>query len=384
MVPAQECLGRGDPLVGQVHERLVEHLELVALQGEREILRHLQALDQRRPHRGLEANRAAPAPARRVGGHAGVPQKVHRHPAPVLGHRHPDARRGQHLLAAHENGLGQARHEPPRHLRRLVRALEPLEQHRELAVSHPRAGVARAQAGVEAARHLQQHLVPGRRSEHIVHGAHVLQVHDQDGHRLPGPAGAGEGVGRAVLEEHPGGQPGEVVVEGPLAGRPVVRRVGRGPQGQHHSMEWRGLRRALGHPLDRHQARVAVHHRPLPAAGLALRGGQHQRRRPAVRRGHEVEQKGVGQALRVVTEEARDRRRGVADDPALADHQHGVGRVVHERAEPALALLEGAHADALPLRSATEVAQPRNESFAHPGSRVCGPTVLCRQRPGRP
>ena len=96
---------------------------------------------------------------------------------------------------------------------RLLAVLDVLEQHRELVAAEARGGVGAADALVEPARDLDQHLVAGRVAEAVVDRLEVVEVEEDHGEpALLAPA-ARDRVAYALGEQRAVGESRDAVVE---------------------------------------------------------------------------------------------------------------------------------------------------------------------------
>ena len=92
-----------------------------------------------------------------------------------------------------------------------------LDQHAELVAAEPRGGVTRAQARGQPVRDLLQQPVALRVSAGVVDRLEVVEVDEQHADLRVGPRAAGERVLGAVVEQGAVGEPGQRVVERPMA-----------------------------------------------------------------------------------------------------------------------------------------------------------------------
>ncbi len=215
VVPAQQRLERPEPPGPELHHRLVEEPELIALERVSEVGEHLQPRLRPGPHRDVEelvVRRASGLGV--VHGDVGVPEQILRALVGRLPERRPDARRDEELP-------------PQQHHRRSERPLDPasraldiggagdlLEQHRELVPAEPRHQVAGTTGLPEPRGDLHQQAVARVVAQAVVHRLEVVEVEEEDREmvaRIPAPAG--EGLGHPLGEEQPVGEIGERIVQ---------------------------------------------------------------------------------------------------------------------------------------------------------------------------
>ena len=226
-----------------------------------------------------------------------------------------------------------------RHLQRRRHAAL-LDEHGELVAAEPRRGVARADAGEQPPRQLDQQLVAGGVAEGVVDVLEVVEVDEEHRDPLARSPRACERVLEPLGEQHAVGEVGERVVER-LVGEALLELLAlvHAAQGEDHAAEVRVLGHALRLALDEAPAAVGPAQPPLgrgraagPAHGV-LEQGRDER---AVLGVDDVGQREAAQPAPLVAEEAFGRGRVVADLAFGADHEHDVRGVLDQRAEAGL------------------------------------------------
>jgi len=210
VVPPQQRLGAEDAPGLQRHDRLEVQHEFVALERTTQAQLQLRMAFGARGHVVREALEVvAPFALGMVHREVGVAQErvgvlvVHRVD------READACREVQLVARNHGALGHRGEQALRDLRDLVEVGQALEQHGELVVAQPRQGVDAAQARLQPARGLREHVVAHRLPERVVDLLEVVEIEDHHREEAPAAIGAGDGVIQAVGEQRPVRQPGE-------------------------------------------------------------------------------------------------------------------------------------------------------------------------------
>ena len=281
-----------DPLVGPLTRLLVEQLEA----------RTSPVLGS--VHRGVRL------PDDRVGRHRGV-----------VDQRDADADRRGQRRAVHldrlAGGLGDAVGDE----HHLALGCEPLEQEREFVAAEARHRVHRAQQRAQPFPQGGEHAIAGGVAARVVDLLEVVEVEEQHGERVAGPAGALQGEVQAVQEQGAVGQAGELVVQR-LMGEPRLAALALDGPDQ-RAPELHGLE--LGHD----QAILgALPHRPQRQVLVVVGAEQHDRR-VGGRHPHVLEQRqriGVrGVRVRGVRGVRAGRERGVEQHAATGMVEQGLG-----------------------------------------------------------
>jgi hypothetical protein len=108
-------------------------------------------------------------------------------------------------------------------------------------------------------------------AEAVVHHLEAVEVEEHDGNVAPGARAAGQGQAQPVVQQHPVGQPGEVVVQGLVGQRPLRPLAVRGVAGHHLRGATAAEGHRHGHRLHVDDAAVDAHHADLAEAGLFTR-----------------------------------------------------------------------------------------------------------------
>ncbi len=190
----------------------------------------------------------------------------------------------------------------------------------------------------------------------VVDHLEVVQVdeeHPGDGAAALAP---GERVADPVQEQHPVGQSGQRVVEGPVGELALhLPLLGDVAQGEHQPAHRRIGPQVVGVHLDLDRGAVGAQQPPVVALGVqpgtagarggeagvpAAHPGQRLADRPAVLGRDEVGDQGAGEA--VVAEDAfGGGARGVADGVVAVEDQDDVAGALHQGAEVGLAVASG-------------------------------------------
>ena len=217
MIPAHQRLETGDGTVLEPDDRLVHHLDFIALDRLAQVALQRQPVVAVGAHRRDEDLDAVAALPLGVGhGELGILQRV------VLAgdgrwieQREPDRGR-QHDLAL---GEGDRRRDGPAHqLRQRQDALGVAlrdQDHREGVAADSGQRILRPQQPAEPARQRQQDRIPGREADRFIDLLEAVDIDHEHG-RADVVVGAGETEDRAepVLEQLAIGQAGQVVVHG--------------------------------------------------------------------------------------------------------------------------------------------------------------------------
>ena len=215
-------------------DRLVDHLEPVAGDGPAQIVLEAEAVAHARVHRLVEhlvARLAARLGVihRRVGvAHHFVGIVVVRRPE-----RDADARGREHLAAADRERQAERFLDPERDGVGLRVVVQAAEQDGELVAAEPRDGVAGTQAGLEAARRLDEQLVADQVAEAVVDDLEAIEIEVEDRERVADaaqpelfePAAEAFDEHRAVVEA--GERIEEADAAQPLLGDRLLGRIGQ-------------------------------------------------------------------------------------------------------------------------------------------------------------
>ena len=161
--------------------------------------------------------------------------------------------------------------------RRIARARDLVQQHRELVAGQPRDGVGGPQSSREPRRRLAEDLVPCRVSEGVVDRLEAVHVEEEDGELSRGATRHGYGVVEPLGEQHPVGQSRQRVVVGKSfqlrRSLPHARQVAEDRHVVGHTpARTRALDGVDRDPLGEDAAVLAaVPDLPLPDAGLGQR-----------------------------------------------------------------------------------------------------------------
>ena len=162
VLPAHERFEGDDAVLGERHDRLVLHHELVVLQRAAQVGLELEPGDRGRVHLGfVDAVAALPLALRAVHRGVGVAQELVGVVAVGAGERDAGARVDEDLLARDEERRLERVDEALRGLARGRRRREALEQDRELVAAEASRGVGAAQHRLEPSGDVDEEL--GRR-----------------------------------------------------------------------------------------------------------------------------------------------------------------------------------------------------------------------------
>jgi len=234
VLPAGQRLGTGAAAGAQVDVRLVVEHDLAALDGVGQVLLQQPQLGDL-PVAGLgePLDPVLPLGLGRVHGDVGTAYEV---PGGQLGCRPGQADAGADGGgdAAQPERLQQAPAEPVGDLVGVVGAVKAGAQQGELVAAEARRHPAAVPRPGQTAGHLDQQLVPGGVAVDVVDLLEVVEVDDQQGDGVLGGVGGGvEGGGQPLEEQRPVGEPGQLVVVGPVGqlGVDTAVGVGQGPLG---------------------------------------------------------------------------------------------------------------------------------------------------------
>ena len=344
MAPAQQRLDADHRAVLQPHDRLVVQLELLGGERALQVGAQLQAGEHALVHGRLEQAVAALAVA--LGDvHRGVGVADHLvgvGAGLVLGDRDAEAAAQRDLLVAGDQRHGERLEDPLGGVGRLLAVLDVLEQHRELVAAEARGGVGAADALVETARHLDQHLVAGGVPEAVVDRLEVVEVEEDHGEPAPLAPAAGDRVAHALGEQRAVGEPRHAVVEG-LVGELLLEHLALADVAavEHDAADVLVLEQVGHEDLERALLAVPVHEHALDrldVLGVVGDAGGDEPGEPAAVAGlDQLLEVAARDLLGRVAEHALDRRALVGDLAAGAEHRDEVARVLDERAEARLA-----------------------------------------------
>ena len=151
------------------------------------------------------------------------------------------------------------------------------DQHRELVTAEARRRVRLAHQAGEAARRRHEQLVADAVAHGVVDDLEVVEVDEQHARDQRRPPGGGELLGDPVLEQHPVGQPGQRVVEGPVLQLLLeLVLLGHVPQGEDEAGDGRLGAQVTAPGLD-----VDARCRPAGGSAVPRRAGRIARARAA-------------------------------------------------------------------------------------------------------
>jgi hypothetical protein len=215
VVPAQQRLHAGDAAVLEAHDGLVVELQLAGRDRALEVRAQFEAGEHALVHLGFEQAVAALAVA--LGDvHRGVGVADHLVGARVrlrVEHGDAEAAPQRELLVAGAQRHGQGLEHALGGVGGLLAGLDVLEQDRELVAAEAGGGVSAANARVEPARHLDQHLVARGVAQGVVDLLEVVEVEEEHGAPATLAARPDDGVAHALGEQRAVGEPGDGVVE---------------------------------------------------------------------------------------------------------------------------------------------------------------------------
>jgi len=172
VVPAQQCLGRGDLQAARIDLGLVDELELVVLDGALQLAREFELLAHALGHVQVVLGPRAPTGELDAAHGGGRMPHEQRTRAVLRVARHPHRSRELDLLPAQGNRLGQNLQHAPR---RPARGLDvALHQHDELVAGHARTGFLRGELPQPPAGGRQDGIAPGMALQ-FVDPAHAVQ-----------------------------------------------------------------------------------------------------------------------------------------------------------------------------------------------------------------
>ena len=212
-LPAHERLEADDPSRGEVELRLVVEAQFLVVDGPPQRLLRVDALEgEALVDLVVDREPAATLVLRLV--HRGV--GVLEDPVGVVvadGRGDPDRRPDADLASVEDERLVEGPEDPARDRGGASGPVGAGAQHHELVAPDAGEGVAGADDGGEALRHLAEHRVARGAPQGVVDGGEAVEVDEQHADRLQRPAADGERVGEPVEQQRPVGQPGELVVE---------------------------------------------------------------------------------------------------------------------------------------------------------------------------
>ena len=241
MIPARQRLEAGDGAILQPHDRLVQHLDLLALDGAAQFRFHGQPVGLARAHRRLEDFDAVAADALGViHREFGVLEHLLGAVRLAFGERQAD-RGGEEDFAVVEGDRRAQACGACVSAKATMRAgsLSDIRISGELVARQPRQRVLRLEQPGQPARDGEQDRIADRDADRIVDLLEAVEIDHQ--HRRPDlRVGAGKGEGRlhAVDEQFAVGQAGEIVVhrveQQPLFGLLEIGDVGERADQAHH------------------------------------------------------------------------------------------------------------------------------------------------------
>ncbi len=216
VIPAKQPFQTHDAPAVERNDGLVMHEELLALHRPAQL-----GLEPHRPHLVLVESVVedlVTGLARRLGpvhGEVGVAQHLLGALVSIRSERDADARRGEHLVPADDEGLRQQLVNAHRHVGRIGDARHIGEQHGELVAPESRERVPGAQKLLQPVRDAHEQLVPGAVPEAVVHVLEAIQVEEQHGEKpILVAAVLAQREIQSVEEQSPVGQAREAVVHG--------------------------------------------------------------------------------------------------------------------------------------------------------------------------
>ena len=267
-----------------------------------------------------------------------------------------------------------------RRVGRLLHSVDVLQEQRELIAAEARRRVAGANTRREALRHFDQHLVAGGVPEAVVDRLEVVEVEEHDGDALVLAPRAGDRVPDALGEERPVGEPGDRVVEG-LMRELFLERLALADVAavEDDAADVLVAEQVRAVELELVRRAVAVDQRALDHLRLLARERGHVDEHFAdtvtVRGIEELFEAPPCHLLRVIAEQALDRRALIGDDPVPADHGDEVAGVPDERAEACLA---AAAVDLLGQRRALERERHERRERPQRGANGLGDLIAVR------
>jgi hypothetical protein len=215
VIPADQRLDLDWTDIPQCNHRLVAEAQLLARSRSAEIGLQVQAVAGGDAQAGLVE--LVPRAALRLGlvhGQIRVVEHLLRLHGSAAGEGDPDARRDQDVASLHDERALDLRGDPLGQRGGGVEIGGVLQQQRELVSAQARDGVLRAQARGQAMADFHQKPVADLLAERVVQDLETVQIEEEHRQVGAGPLRAGQGVGEAVHEEGPVGQPGQGVAEG--------------------------------------------------------------------------------------------------------------------------------------------------------------------------
>ena len=257
-------------------------------------------------------------------------------------HGESDARADEQLLAVDLERLVERPQHALGEFCRLAERLDIFDEQREFIAAEPRDGIRFAQACFDALGDLRQQLVAGRMPERVVDALEVIEVHKQHAEATARARPAQQRVLEAVGKPRAIGELGQRVVQR-LVAQLFFERLALGDVAdvQHEAADRGIIALVRPHELQVAPAAVRVADAALALHRLAalrhdvVQRGDEARLVVAV---HAVDQLQADDRVWIEAEDSGDRRALVADGRVRLDHGDQVGAVLHERAEPLLAL----------------------------------------------
>src|SRR5439155_26145389 len=192
---AQQRLEPVHPAGMELYDRMEDQPEFLAFEGVPQVRFHTGAGLRRLAHGDVEHSEArTPLLLGVIHGKVRVVQQVLRLLVAGLAQRHADAGGRDDLPAFERHRRGERVLDAARHVLRVGRTDDLLEQYGELVAPEPRHDIARPHARSQASRDLRQQAIAGRVVEVIVDRLELVGVDEQDGEpviRIPPPARLG-------------------------------------------------------------------------------------------------------------------------------------------------------------------------------------------------
>ena len=210
----------------------------------------------------------------------------------------------------------------------------PLGQNHELVPPETPDRVTRPQDATQPTGHHLQQLITGPVTERVVRVLEVVQIDEEDGQRLAGPARPLQHLLGAVQNQLPVRQPRERVVERAVGEKGFELLAFSGVADVHHIAGNRGAIRLVG------DDRFDVADRPVPAQHAELERRRHGRRlelapeQPSdeleVFGVHEVQGAPPDEVRRLVLQQILESRRHVTEITCFAEDHRDVGGVLNQ------------------------------------------------------
>ena len=272
--------------------------------------------------------------------------------AAMLGvERQPDAGRHAQFVAVQAQRFGELLHDLLGHALAVFDGRDAGQQDHELVTAQARHDVRGAHGLAQAARHFDEHGVTQVVAQAVVDLLEAVQVQEHHGHEVAFAFGRGQAELELLLQHVAVGQAGQRVVQGHVLDL-VLGFAARGHVVGHHQVA--ALRAVLAahfrdEQLCQQAGAILSHQRPL--GGQAWRGlrhvVEHVQGLHRLAQAHGQQARAFGhllfvekaldgeaphQLVRLVAQQVFARGVDRLHDAVLAEHEDGVGRVVHDHA----------------------------------------------------